>query len=103
LPSCLSIFNCILIVQWGLILAFHTCRYHTLISYPLYYLLFLYYYSTIQQPSVNFVMATSYTDAMHFNLIHSLSFSFPPCLPVVSSDRPTATIMFSFSLSHIYI
>jgi hypothetical protein len=75
-------------------------------------------FSIIQQLKLHLVLLSSYTDAMHFNIIHSLSFSiyadffchtlFLFFLPIFPSDKSTIiNILFlCFSLSvymYVYI
>jgi hypothetical protein len=71
-------FKYILIAQGDFTLVFHTCIYRTLIRLTPSITFSLSHCSPIiQQLSMHFVIPSSYTDAMYFNIIHSLSFSFP--------------------------
>jgi hypothetical protein len=99
LPSFIFL-KCILIVQGGFTLAFQTCIYHAVIRLnPLHYLLFLYYHAPLLFRSLQCIMFYYlHIQIESFNIFHSLTLSFPLLPPVVTSDRPTNTVLFTLSL-----
>jgi hypothetical protein len=90
------VFICIVIVQGGFMSTWIYCTLTRLthfltLSFP------IPYHPIIQQLSVCFTVPSSHTDAVYFNIIDSLSFSFPLTLPHSPPNSPTIT-----SMSHVY-
>jgi hypothetical protein len=79
LPFCPSLFKYIMI-KWVFCVVFHICIYCTLIRLApsVNYFYLSPYSSNIQGLSVHFIMLSSCTDAVDFNITHSLSVIFPP-------------------------
>jgi hypothetical protein len=89
--------KCILLVQGGFTLALPACIYHALsklIPSP-HYLLILYHHASLIFN--NLQSSTLYYIQIwvgHFNIFHSLTFSFLLLSPIIPSDRPRNTILF---------
>jgi hypothetical protein len=91
----LHFFKCVLTVQGGFALVFHTCPYHSLIRLPRYYLLFLHHPALLLVNSSQCIPLFYLHTQMHrFSIIHHHSL-FLYHLLEVPSDRPTIKIMFS--------
>jgi hypothetical protein len=99
LPSCPSFFKYILIAQEDFALVFHKCIYCTLTQLtPSVTISLLPCSPIIQHLTVHYVILSSYTNALCFNILLYFSL-FLSCLPIIPSDRPTITIIHT----HIHI
>jgi hypothetical protein len=74
----LHFFKCILTIQGGIALVFQMCLSNFNQINLLYYFLFFYFPVPLLFKNLQcIVILSSYTDTLHFNIIYSLSFSFP--------------------------
>jgi hypothetical protein len=75
-----SFFKCMLMVRWCFAIVLHTCILYFNQNNPL-FTFSVALCPIIQQLSVHFVMLSSYTDVMQFNIIHSLLYAAHPLFP----------------------
>jgi hypothetical protein len=97
------IFRCfIFIVQRGFTMVFHLWLYNTLTT--LTFLLLSLPLSPIPYFSTAFnALCYSYTDAMHFSIIHSLSFSFSLLIPLIPSNSDTIADIITHTHTYKYM